>query len=201
MSLRATTWSITINNPTEHETRCNVPGWKMTGQYEVGEEGTRHFQGMLKTPQVRFAQVKKEFPRAHIEVARNKEALALYVNKKETRVATYEAQGVPSMFEYQEIVARHWQEDVFEEYERMYPMKPDDERAMLYLDNIVSNLILEGFKGIEFIAINPMWRSSWKKFYRSIIKRNASLQENQDATPQPPAPQGREEGEQYAPDS
>jgi len=145
----------------------------MTGQYEQGEEGTRHFQGMLKTPQVRFSQVKKAFPRAHIEVARNREALALYVNKQETRVATYEAQGVPSMFEYQEIVASKWNKEVFEEYEQMYPTKPPDEHAMLYLDNIVSSLIVEGYKGIEFIAINPMWRASWKKFYASIITRNA----------------------------
>lgn len=172
LSLRATCWSITINNPTENETKCEVPGWKMEGQYEEGKEGTRHFQGMLKTPQVRFAQVKKAFPRAHIEVARNKEALALYVNKKETRVAIYEAQGVPSMFEYQLIVASRWNNEVFQEYEQMYPTKPPDEHAMLYLDNIVSSLIVEGYKGIEFIAINPMWRASWKKFYSSIIIRH-----------------------------
>lgn len=188
MSLRATCWSITINNPTAQDTQCNVPGWKLHGQYEEGEEGTRHFQGMLKTPQVRFAQVKKEFPRAHIEVARNKEALALYVNKKETRVATYEAQGVPSMFEYQDIVANRWDEEDWIEYLRMYPTKPCDERAMLYIDNIVSNLVLEGYKGIEFIAINPMWRASWKKFYRSIIERNARSSRSQEQSPDPPSP-------------
>jgi len=41
---------------------------------------------MVKTPQVRFSAVKKAFPRAHIEVARNPAALATYVSKEETRV-------------------------------------------------------------------------------------------------------------------
>lgn len=188
MSLRATCWSITINNPTAQDTQCNVPGWKLHGQYEEGEEGTRHFQGMLKTPQVRFAQVKKEFPRAHIEVARNKEALALYVNKKETRVATYEAQGVPSMFEYQDIVANRWDEEEFQEYYVHYPRHEPSELAMKYLDAIVDTLIDEGFKGIEFIAINPMWRASWKKFWRSIIRRNARSSRSQEQSPDPPSP-------------
>ena len=183
MSLRATTWSITINNPTEQDTQCNVPGWKLQGQYEAGEEGTRHFQGMLKTPQVRFAQVKKVFPRAHIEVARNTQALALYVNKKETRIATYEAQGIPSMFEYQEIVANRWNYHQFERYCDTYRNKPDDENALRYVDFLVSELIREGYKGIEFIAINPMWRASWKKFYTSIITRNASPRSQASAPP------------------
>lgn len=176
---RATTWSITINNPTEADTKCEVPGWKLSGQFEQGEEGTPHFQGMLRTPQVRFAAVKKVFPRAHIEVARNVQALATYVNKKETRVAVYEAQGVPSMFEYQSIVAARWDQEEFQfkidEHYHHGPRKckTREELALEYVDEIVADLIEEGYKAIEFIAINPMWRSSWRKFYASIIKRHA----------------------------
>jgi len=178
---RASCWSITINNPTEQEVVCNIPGWSLSGQYEQGEEGTRHFQGMLKTPQVRFAKVKKAFPRAHIEKARNSAALALYVNKKDTRIATYEATGVPSMFEYQAIIAERWEPEEFsfrrQEQAQYAPRKwkDTDDLALEYVDDIVGELIQEGSKGIEFIAINPMWRCSWKKFWAQIIARHASL--------------------------
>lgn len=178
MTERATCWSITINNPTEAEVVCEVPGWKLSGQYEVGEEGTRHFQGMLNTPQVRFSAVKKAFPRAHIEKARNAKALATYVSKEDTRVATYQAQGVPTIFEYQRIVANEWDSDEFtrrrcsDEYLKRVDYDIGN-LALQYVDEICSQKIEDGAPGLEFIAINPMWRSSWKKFYSSIITRNA----------------------------
>jgi len=177
MTDRATCWSITINNPTKEEVDAwtNIPGWHMKGQYEEGDKnGTPHFQGMLRTPQVRVKAVKRIFPRAHIEIARDRAALAKYVNKEETRVATYEADGVPTIFEYQKKVADQWNTESFEECRRLYHNKPEDDVAMIYLDGICANMISEGAKGLEFIAINPMWRSSWKRFYRSIITRNAS---------------------------
>lgn len=86
-------WSITINNPTQEE----LAVWKTAtehhwvkeavGQLEKGESGTPHIQGLLKTDKVRFSQVKKLFPRAHIEAARNVAALTKYVQKEDTRVA------------------------------------------------------------------------------------------------------------------
>jgi len=171
---RATSWSITINNPTDVETRCEVPGWSLEGQYEVGEEGTRHFQGMLKTPQVRFAAVKKVFPRAHIEVARNEQALKNYVHKVDSRVDVYTPGAVPTIFQYQAEVAAKW---IPEEWEKRKVNIKDqdklDECAMRYLDSIVEDDIISGKRGCEWIAINPMWRSSWKKFWASIITRHA----------------------------
>lgn len=89
---RSTAWSITINNPTQSDldswTNASSLPWviEAKGQVEEGEEGTPHIQGFLKTQQVRFSQVKRAFPRAHIEVARNPAALANYVVKQETRV-------------------------------------------------------------------------------------------------------------------
>lgn len=193
MSERATCWSITINNPTEGEVNCQVPGWKLSGQYEEGEHGTRHFQGMLTTPQVRFSAVKRVFPRGHIEVCRNKTALAKYTSKEETRVATYEATGCPSLFEYQDTVARLWDE-------REWNRRTNDDHhckrfkydygdmALHYVDELVSLEIQKGQRGIEFIAINPMWRSSWKKFYSPIIKRYAASLQGSSQSPQVQSP-------------
>lgn len=88
------TWSITLNNPTEEELAvwkaASSHHWvkKALGQLEKGESGTIHLQAMLKTKPVRFAQVKKLLPRAHIEVAHHELALERYVKKEDTRVAS-----------------------------------------------------------------------------------------------------------------
>lgn len=91
MSDRGTCWSVTINNPTKSDEEGIAQarqkgGWKVYGQLEKGCEGTEHYQLMVTTPQVRFAAVKKAFPRAHIELARDKKALAKYVQKEDTRI-------------------------------------------------------------------------------------------------------------------
>lgn len=191
---RASCWSVTINNPTDDELKCYAPGWSLTGQFEQGEgTGTRHFQGMLKTPQVRFSQVKRAFPRAHIEPARNQKALALYVNKSETRVAEYAGSSVPNMFQFQDTIAGDWDTDEFnrrtsdEQYCKTYQYDMS-EMALAYSDELVAKRIAQGGRGLEFIAINPMWRSSWKKFYHYIITRHASSQQacQKDAPPAPP---------------
>lgn len=182
-AVRATCWSLTINNPTPEETQVFLPaGWKLEGQFEQGENGTNHFQGMLSTPQVRFSAVKKVFPRAHIEVARNRKALQQYVSKQETRIAEFAARqsDIPTIFEYQNTIAARWDNAEFdrryaEACKRARPFDSSD-IAMDYLDHLVSEDIERGIRGIEFIAINPMWRSSWKKFWRSIITRHASHQ-------------------------
>ena len=180
---RGCCWSITINNPTEDDTKCDQPGWSLQGQYEQGAEGTRHFQGILKTgKQVRFSAVKRVFPRAHIEVARNKKALEAYVHKEDTRVGEFAGTAIPNMFVFQDTIAeafdmeeikRRWLD---EDISKLY--KHDiNEMALAYTDELVTQHICAGGRGLEFIAINPMWRSSWKKFWRSIITRHARPQE------------------------
>lgn len=175
MGDRATCWSITINNPTDEDMVAvkspPVPGWKMSGQMEQGKEGTMHYQGMLQTPQVRFSAVKKIYPRAHIEVARNKKALETYVRKEDTRIETVDSSHIPSIFDYQTIIANKWKQDEYDEMARQLPRKDRDDVAMLYLDSLVSQDIERGQRGAEWIASNPMWRNSWKKFWRAIIKR------------------------------
>lgn len=182
MGDRATCWSITINNPTQQDLNPTLPmGWAMTGQIEMGAEGTEHYQGCLKTPQVRFSAVKKLFPRAHIEIARNRPALELYVHKSETRVAAVQdvKSEIPNLFQYQHTVAARWDDQEFNDYlderseleAKSTKQTSVDDLAMEYLDILVSRDIADGRQGVEYIAVNPMWRNSWKKFWRAILTR------------------------------
>lgn len=180
---RGTCWSITINNPTQEDMKPDLPGgWNLTGQIEQGAEGTTHYQGMLSTPQVRFSAVKKVFPRAHIELAKNRKALEKYVHKSETRISEVAdiRSNIPTLFEYQHTIASRWDDD---EYNLFVNQKRDAmgdlefsktstaDIALEYVDFLVGLDIEKGVCGIEYIAINPMWRSAWKKFYRQLVSR------------------------------
>jgi len=193
---KATCWSITINNPQEGEvTVGGHPGWKLEGQYEQGEEGTRHFQGMLTTPHIRWSAVKRQFPRAHIEIGRNRAALSVYVKKEEIRVGDYATEVNKNMFQAQAMIAGDWDQ---EEYDDMWNLHvairlkrgktPDDpsDIAMKYLDELVDRRIRKGERGLEMTAVNPVWRSSWKRFYASIIYRHANAIQEQPQTPSTP---------------
>ncbi len=187
-SQRGTCWSITINNPTEEDIKPTLPAkWALTGQMEKGAEGTPHYQGALKTPQCRFSQVKTIFPRAHIELARSKGALVNYVHKDETRLSEVSdhVSNIPTLFDYQHTIASRWDEErymiLFREHQRNRldqveagekPKTLDhSDIALIYVDELVAEDIEDGICGIEYIAINPMWRSAWKKFYRPMIRR------------------------------
>lgn len=166
-------------------TRVIANGWRIEGQLEKGKDGTTHYQGMLVTPQKpAFSTVKTVLPRAHIEKARQKEHLAKYVHKPETRVGEVPTKGsyIPTLFEYQDTVAKELTIERIEQYVKtnhdLHNMITDDEAAMHVIDIIVKKHIESGMRGIEFIAINPMWISSWKKFWRSIIKRDAHSSSN-----------------------
>jgi len=169
---RATCWSITINNPTKEE--IEVPplpaGWKLEGQIEVGEQGTEHFQGMLTTPQVRFSAVKRHLPRAHIEIARDKKALQAYVHKEDTRVREVQQSAGLTVFALQDKVLELWNDNDFKAFHEL--IRYADDAYLRYADCKVRTLITEGMGGgIEYVAINPMWRTSWKKFGEAIVQR------------------------------
>ena len=199
---RATCWSVTWYPPTdsmevevsqreieEYAKRQLPPGWQVIGQMEQCPKSLRyHFQAMLKTPQVRKSAVIRQMDKAHIEVARVKNALASYVQKDETRVASIEsAQKVPSMYEYTDIIASQYVDDDCKayiqrrmevtEYKESFP-----DAYLRYIDSLVAADIKNGRRGAEFIAVNPQWRSAWKLFGPEIIsrysiKQNASVQE------------------------
>jgi len=171
MTDRATCWSITTNNPTKDDLSPTLPsGWTLEGQIEKGAEGTEHFQGMLRTPQVRFSAVKKVFPRAHIEIARNASALQAYVHKSDTRVREVQQSAGLTVFQLQEMVLERWSEPDFNRY--LLDHMGEDDVYLRWADIVVGEMIRDGAAGgIEYVAINPMWRTSWKKFGSSIYSR------------------------------
>lgn len=158
-------------------------GWKLTGQMELGEkEETPHYQGMLKTPQVRFKAVKDIFPRAHIEAAKNPKGLAVYVHKEETRIGEVpdNVSQIPTIFDYHATVAKSWNADDFKTFtdsfsDAQVSKLGVDEIALRYVDTLVAKDIVAGVRGVEFIAVNPMWRNAWKKFHAAIIIREQAV--------------------------
>jgi len=191
MAERGTCWSITINNPEPGDALWKqLPsGWQLEGQIEKGEKGTKHFQGMLITPKISFTTVKQYFPRAHIEKARKKVALQKYVHKSETRLAEFTQKNrIPTIFEFQEQVAGQMPtyNELCIEYKEYFQAEYEaggDRRKnaldlnqskyfMKILDEKTNELIEAGERGLEFIAINPMWRSSWMRFYKGILNRH-----------------------------
>lgn len=166
---RATNWSVTINNPVaEDEDSIGIArqkGWQVEGQKERGENGTEHYQLYVNTrSQQRFSALKKAFPRAHIEVARNVQKLKEYVVKEETRIGKIPESRYPSQ-------AQVWK--WFQEYfDACKPMGEgiDDEELLVIFDNMVRTKIREGYY-VELMAVNPQIRSVIKMFGRSIVAR------------------------------
>jgi len=184
---RATCWSITQQVESTEEGNLFMaqqvpPGWRLKGQLEVAPTtGKLHLQLMLKTPQVRFSAVKKQFPKAHIEQARDAHALALYVQKDETRVMAVEQTETPTIWQFSVMVA-----DRVDIAEMIYYIKQwrslqmdalvywDDatpEEMLRYVDVLVGRFVHEGIRGAEYMGVNPMFRSAWKTYGKSMIMR------------------------------
>lgn len=182
-------WSVTINNPdVQDEDYINVArqrGWKVMGQLEKGENGTQHYQLAVRTPQVRFSAVKKLFPRAHIELARDPVALLRYVEKEATKVADLPTQQskYPSLSKYWELVFLYLNglgkdgldyvgleegevRFYYEERDKLYRKTP-----LLLLDEATASLIRQGYH-VEGIGGNPSTRSQWKLYSADIILRS-----------------------------
>lgn len=165
---RATCWSVTINNPTKNDDeniakarQCS--GWKVYGQLEVGANGTPHYQLMVTTPQVRFSALKKVFPRAHIEVARDRRALEKYVSKEDTRVAslTISQDKYPTHSKLME-----WYGEFFTSYGEEHG-GVDDREYLKIFDLMCNQKIREGYY-VETFAVNPQIRSAIQRFGRAI---------------------------------
>jgi hypothetical protein len=177
---RHSNWSVTINNPTvadeEDMNLARQKGWKVEGQLERGDNGTPHYQLLVSTGQVRFAAVKKAFPRAHIEAARNVQALKQYVVKEETREGELPVQNdkYPSMdkiwallfdqFLVAGVINRHPHTRSVD----WSPYASDD--PLFELDLAVACLIRDGFR-VESILANPQNRTAFKKWSTDLMTR------------------------------
>lgn len=176
MTARATCWSVTINNPIpadeENISLARQRGWTVDGQLEKGESGTPHYQLLVKTPQVRFSAIKKQFPRAHIEVARNPTALSNYVHKEDTKVAelSSDSKFYPSL-------QKLW--DMFADYviDKSNGAYHDwtEKRWLREFDLCIGQLIQQGYV-VETMAVNPQIRCCVSKFGDSIIFRSIRRQ-------------------------
>jgi len=91
---------LTINNPKydihEFIERAKAQQFKYArAQLERGESGTPHIQGFIGGRQVRKTKVIKDWPGAHVEVARNALASWDYCGKQDTRQEGPVDFGVP----------------------------------------------------------------------------------------------------------
>lgn len=182
---RASCWALTINNPTDADEICiataKQKGWKVDGQTERGENGTFHYQLMLRTPQVRFSAVKRAFPRAHIEVARNVAALASYVTKSATRVGTLPSASdmYPNLTAYWQLVYDYcesknylnhneWLTELDHSDQLWWKEAPRDKNSIL--DEATRDIIKKGYF-VESLAVNPATRAMWFRFKNQIMAR------------------------------
>lgn len=179
MSERATCWSVTINNPTKSDDEWiaqarQKSGWKVYGQLEKGESGTPHYQLMVTTPQVRFSAIKKAFPRAHIEIARDRKALEKYVEKEDTRVASLNItqDKYPS---HSKVMA--WYGVYYDEYMRV--LGHECFNTVEVFEQMIRAKIREGYF-VELNAVNPQVISAIKKYGRSIAFRERTLRRQTD---------------------
>lgn len=198
MSVRGTYWSITIfydvnDNPVDETYTLPLlePGWKCEGQIERCPETQRlHFQGKLKTPQVRLSKLSSIFGKKnHFEIAKNIVALSNYVHKQDTRVCEVATQQTMNMYEFSDYIVGLWKQEDFEErIDRWQQDAFDKEGSKLtrgdivleYVDSLVRLCIREGVRGAEWHATNPAFRAMWKKFGEEVALRKGTADRQTD---------------------
>lgn len=181
--IRGTCWSLTINNPTKSDDECiatarQKSGWKVYGQREKGVQGTEHYQLMVTTPQVRPSALKKAFPRAHIELARDRTALSKYVQKEDTKVGELadQQEHYPS---HSKLMA------MFGEYYDSYAKVVGHEcfNVLECFDLMIRQKITQGYY-VETMGVNPQIRSAIKNYGRSIALRECLRRQTDRQTPE-----------------
>jgi len=189
-------------NTTKRETaeewihQVRAKGWKVTGQIEQAPTtGTLHYQLMVETPQTRFSAIKKAFPTAHIEVCRNKRALAQYVEKEDTRVAELVKQNdkYPSIAKFWSLVYKFHDVDDDSGWDKSHSevcfCDVDKQLALEsnpldFLDQVTGELIRQGYV-VDHIITNPAVRSFWKKFHADILYRTRETDRQTDTIVMP----------------
>lgn len=174
---KSTFWSLTINNPCDlDEENINLARqkrWRVEGQKEKGANGTEHYQLLLHTPSVRFSAVKKAFPRAHIEIAKNVFALSQYVKKAETRIDSLkkESDKYPSLSKFWDLVSIELFNPKLNPLGLPASLRGKD--ILLHAFDIACSILIRKGYFIESMASNPQVRSSFSKYGFSILERSA----------------------------
>jgi len=177
---RATRWSVTINLKTvsrstaeECIARARQRDWRVFGQLEQGDSGTEHFQLAVATPQVRFSAVKKVFPTAHIEVAKDWNALLAYCSKEETRVDTLKnvSTGYIPWSQLRNMFFDHVREVQVEHV-------TDAEERTREWDIFIGLCIQRGFE-VDVMGVNPQYRSCIQRYWVSYLHRQTDRQTEQ----------------------
>lgn len=170
---RSSRWSVTINlksvaRSTAEEciARARQSDWTVIGQVEKGESGTEHYQLAVATPQVRFSAVKKMFPTAHIEVAKDWNALLAYCQKEETRVETLKevTTGYISWKQLRDMFAEWISTRLFDQH------TSDHERRLALWDMFIGELIENGYE-IDLMGMNANYRACIAKYWKHYISR------------------------------
>ena len=141
------------------------------GMEECPDTKRQHFQGALNTNSVRFSQVKNWLPKAHIELARNKEALKKYVMKEETSIGDKVIRDNERKFmtiaQALTIVAKHvyGKEDIYAVPPRTY--------STMYWSGVMSHLE-EQEEDISLFSqpqLERAWKNTWIYWIQKIHKQ------------------------------
>lgn len=182
---RASWWSITINNPTDEERELlkeeNRPKFvkSVHCQDEVGENGTLHIQGAVHTGQCRFSEVKKWLTRAHIEPARNKDALLKYVSKTETAIPGSQKEYTSEYITMDKALRMIAARSIVIDFTIERTDKELDDLKRKEFWNAVNEILLEN-PSIVSILTNPQLERAWVKTRQTwieILDRQTDRQE------------------------
>lgn len=174
---RGSHWSLTIYDPGELNAFQSKDGWPLWVKKAVGQEeicpttGKHHWQCYLQTEQIRFSSLKKWLPTAHIEIARNKNALKQYVAKSETAVdgtkfdITTDKEHL-GLHQQLELFARCWlaaEDEIKKTYYGDLKLKPGEVEKKVYW--FLVNIILRDNPEQAAMFANPalerMWVNTW----------------------------------------
>lgn len=169
---RATKWSVTINikeaisqSTAEHcISTARQKGWTVLGQLEQGSEGTNHYQLAVATPQVRFTAVKKVFPGAHIEVAKDWNALVKYCNKEDTRVGKL----IDIKFVTFQMVRDKFFDFIITTVHSDSDYELTEDTKMRLWDQFVGHSLEQGIEA-DLVGVNPQYRSCIMRYWSSYI--------------------------------
>jgi len=183
MTDKSARWAFTAYEPQYKLLEVMPPGVAEWGWQEEQCPTTnrKHYQGFMRlTQQQRFAWMKKTFPGLHVEIAKDWNALINYCMKVETRVDggahAHAHNDIPTKFAYAEELARRIPTNLAIQY---------TEEILEAVEILVRTDIINGRRGVEWIAANPDWKVVWKSYGREMFLRSQRQTDRQTETKSP----------------